>query len=59
MYVSAAELAVTGGKLASRISQLAVIDALYIAYFQRTYDKSADALQNTHLTKKGEEEWSD
>ncbi|MCI8942423.1 MAG: MurR/RpiR family transcriptional regulator [Oscillospiraceae bacterium] len=59
LYVSAAELAVTGGKLASRISQLAVIDALYIAYFQRTYDKSADALQNTHLTKKGEEEWSD
>ncbi len=36
-----------------------MIDALYIAYFQRTYDKSADALQNTHLTKKGEEEWSD
>ena len=59
LYVSAAELDVTVGKLASRISQLAIIDALYIAYFQRTYDKSADALHNTHLLKKGEEEWSD
>lgn len=53
LYVSAAESHFTSGKLASRISQLAVIDTLYLAYIQRTYEISADVLHDTYLSKAG------
>ena len=57
LYVSATEYQFKSGKLASRISQLAIIDVLYLAYIQRKYDEIADALQNTYRTmKKGERE---
>ena len=57
LCVSATEADIAGSKLSSRIAQLAVIDALYIAYFRRTYNKSADALQSTRLEKKEEAQW--
>ena len=57
LCVSATEADIAGSKLSSRIAQLAVIDALYIAYFRRTYSKSADALQSTRLEKKEEAQW--
>ena len=53
LYVSATEYHFKSGKLASRISQLAIIDVLYLAYILRTHDESSDALQNTYLTKNG------
>lgn len=57
LCVSPTEADIAGSKLASRIAQLAVIDALYIAYFRRTYNKSADALQSTRLEKKEGDQW--
>lgn len=51
LCVSAAEVDIGGSKMVSRLAQLAVMDALYIAYFRKTYDKSAQALQSTRLDK--------
>lgn len=51
LYVSAAEYKLTSGKLASRISQLSIIDVLYLAYIQRTYERSSEALHHTYLMK--------
>ncbi len=57
LYVSATEYQFKSGKLASRISQLAIVDVLYLAYIQRKYEEIADALQNTYRTmEKGEGE---
>lgn len=52
LYVSATEYAFTSGKFTSRLSQLLVIDILYVAYLQATYPTSRDALLETHLDKR-------
>lgn len=58
LYVSATEYSFTSGKFTSRLSQLLVIDILYLAYIQATYETSQYALIETHLDKreKGETE---
>lgn len=56
LYVSATEYHFKSGKLASRISQLSIIDVLYLSYIQKTREESTDALQNTYLIKSGREE---
>lgn len=56
LYVSATEYHFKSGKLASRISQLSIIDVLYLSYIQKTREESTDALQNTYLIKTGREE---
>lgn len=55
LCVSAAEVDLDGGKMVSRIAQLAMIDALYTAYFQQTYQESADALRSTQIQKHEED----
>ena len=45
------------GDTSANTMPAAVIAALYIAYFRRTYNKSADALQSTRLEKKEEAQW--
>ena len=58
LYVSATEYEFTSGKFTSRLSQLLVIDILYLAYIQATYSTSQTALIATHIDKrdKGEAE---
>ncbi len=52
LYVSATEYAFTSGKFTSRLSQLLVVDILYLAYLQATYKTSQDALIATHIEKR-------
>lgn len=54
LCVSPAELDIGGSKMVSRIAQLAMIDALYTAYFQLTYEDSRRALKTTQITKGGD-----
>lgn len=51
LYVTATEFEFRTGKLGSRISQLAVIDMLYMAYVQSNYDNCMNALRKTYITK--------
>lgn len=51
LYVSATEYSFTTGKLSSRLSQLLVVDMLYLAYIQATYTASHNALLATHIEK--------
>lgn len=55
LYVSAVEIDIGGGKMLSRIAQMAMIDALYTAYFQQTYQRSVSALQSTRIQKQQED----
>lgn len=52
LYVSATEYAFTSGKFTSRLSQLLVVDIIYLAYLQATYQTSQDALLATHIEKR-------
>lgn len=56
LYVSATEFEFRTGKLGSRISQLAVIDMLYVAYVQRDYDNCMNALRKTYIVKTNDEQ---
>ena len=51
LYITATEFEFRTGKLGSRISQLAVIDMLYVAYVQRDYDACMDSLKKTFISK--------
>lgn len=51
LYVSATEYSFTSGKFTSRLSQLMVVDILYLAYIRATYADSSNALMETHLEK--------
>ena len=51
LYVTATEFEFRTGKLGSRISQLAVIDMLYVTYVQRDYDICMRNLQKTYILK--------
>ena len=55
LYISATEFEFRTGKLSSRISQLAVIDMLYVAYVQRDYDACMGSLKRTFISKTGRE----
>lgn len=59
LYITATEFEFRTGKLASRLSQLVVIDMLYVAYVQKDYDTCMSALKDTYILKtekeKGEE----
>lgn len=59
LFVSATEYSSTAGKLTSRLSQLLIIDILYLAYIQATYATSQGALMATHITKANEGECTD
>ena len=51
LYVSATEFEFQTGKLASRLSQLAVIDMLYSACVQRNYEECMQYLKHTYIPK--------
>lgn len=51
LFVSATEYSSTAGKLTSRLSQLLVIDILYLTYVETTYASSREALRETHIAK--------
>ncbi|MEF2953975.1 MAG: MurR/RpiR family transcriptional regulator [Blautia sp.] len=51
LYVSATEFEFRTGKLGSRISQLAVVDMLYVAYVQKNYDACMNSLKKTFIAK--------
>ncbi len=51
LYVTATEFEFQTGKLASRLSQLVVIDMLYVAYVQKNYNECMGALRNTYIRK--------
>ncbi|MDL2293899.1 MurR/RpiR family transcriptional regulator [Ruminococcaceae bacterium OttesenSCG-928-D13] len=56
LFVSATEYSSTAGKLTSRLSQLLVIDIIYLAYIQATYAASQNALKATYIEKDNEGE---
>lgn len=51
LYVAANESIFRSGAMSSRISQLNIIDILYTAYANKTYDYSLDRLSKTHIYK--------
>lgn len=51
LYVTATEFEFRTGKLASRLSQLAVVDMLYVAYVQRDYKNCMRSLKKTFISK--------
>lgn len=51
LYVTATEFEFRTGKLGSRLSQLAVIDMLYVAYAQKNYETCMDSLRKTYISK--------
>lgn len=55
LYVSATEFEFQTGKLASRLSQLAVIDMLYTACVQRNYEECMHYLKYTYIPKTAKE----
>lgn len=53
LYITATEFEFRTGKLASRISQLCVVDMLYAAYMQRNYEECMRSLKRTFIPKNG------
>jgi len=51
LYVTATEFEFRTGKLGSRLSQLAVIDMLYVLYVQKNYEICMDSLRKTYISK--------
>ena len=51
LYVTATEFEFRTGKLGSRLSQLAVIDMLYVTYVQENYATCMDSLRRTYISK--------
>lgn len=55
LYVTATEFEFQTGKLASRLSQLVVVDMLYVAYVQKNYERCMEALKSTYIHKEDKE----
>lgn len=51
LYVAAAEETFRGGAMSSRIAQLNMVDILYTAYYNRSYDQSIRSFQRTQISK--------
>jgi len=54
LYIAANESLFRSGAMSSRISQLNVIDILYMAYANLDRDKTIQQITNTHIFKPGE-----
>lgn len=55
LRVAATELIVRSGAMSSRISQLNMIDILYVAYVNQHYDRCMQRFPKTHIEKNDEE----
>lgn len=55
LYVSATESLFRNGAMASRIAQLNMIDIIYNAFANRSYEKSLEKLVYTHIDKPSQE----
>jgi DNA-binding MurR/RpiR family transcriptional regulator len=53
LTTAARETTFRSGATASRIAQLAVVDCLFVAVAQRSYDKTMQALENTYAAVRG------
>jgi len=51
LFVSAKESTFRSGAMASRISQLLVVDIIYTGYANRHYEKSLEMISKTHIKK--------
>jgi DNA-binding MurR/RpiR family transcriptional regulator len=49
--VAATELLVRSGAMSSRISQLNIVDILYVAYIDKHYDELHDTFAKTQISK--------
>lgn len=56
LYIAANESIFRSGAMASRISQLNIIDIIYTAYANSQYDYSMEQLSRTHIEKHDQEE---
>ncbi len=56
LYIAANESLFRSGAMASRISQLNIIDIIYTAYANSQYDYSMEQLSRTHIEKQEQEE---
>lgn len=55
LHVAATELIVRSGAMSSRISQLNMIDILYVAYVNQHYDRCMQRFPKTHIDKEDKE----
>jgi RpiR family murPQ operon transcriptional repressor len=53
LCVASSEVLVRTGAMSSRISQLNIIDIIYVAYINRNYDESIRQLKRTYIRKVG------
>ena len=53
LCVASSEVRIRTGAMSSRISQLNIIDILYVAYINRNYDESFSQLKRTYIKKVG------
>jgi DNA-binding MurR/RpiR family transcriptional regulator len=53
LRVASSEVLIRTGAMSSRISQLNIIDILYVAYINRNYDESINQLKRTYISKAG------
>jgi DNA-binding MurR/RpiR family transcriptional regulator len=53
LRVASSEVLIRTGAMSSRISQLNIIDILYVAYINRNYDVSISQLKRTYISKAG------
>lgn len=56
LYVAASEVLIRSGAMASRISQLNVVDILYTAYLNRHFEENAMQVKKTAIPKNREED---
>jgi RpiR family transcriptional regulator, murPQ operon repressor len=53
LRVASSEVLIRTGAMSSRISQLNIIDILYVSYINRNYDESISQLKRTYISKLG------
>lgn len=53
LCVASSEVLIRTGAMSSRISQLNIIDILYVAFINRNYDESISQLKRTYISKIG------
>lgn len=53
LRVASSEVLVRTGAMSSRISQLNIIDILYVAYINRNYEEKMNQLKKTYISKAG------
>lgn len=58
IYIAANESIFRNGAMASRITQLNIIDILYTAYANRNYERSIEKLVYTHIEKPLQGNWN-